>query len=420
MQINGFLIQLKKAKIASGYLAVTPHAKRKEILRNLARLLRFRKKEIIAANEKDLRNFSGVDPRRERLLLTNSRIEGMAGEIDSLVNQPDPLARKFDSRVRFGLKMYRQAVPLGVIGVIYESRPNVTTDAAAICLKSGNAVILKGGREGKHSCAILVKLIRQALLTAGVSSEAAQMIDPENRGLVKQLITANAYVDLVIPRGSHSLIQFVRANATVPIIETGAGVCHTFVDDSADLQKSARVVYNAKTQRVSVCNALDTLVAHQKIAKQFLLLLAPLLLRKQVEIFADPVSFKILSGNYPAKLLRRARAGDFGREFLSQKISIKVVNDFKEAIAFINHYTSGHTEAILTSTSAHIKLFSQLVDAAVIYSNASTRFTDGAIFGLGSEIGISTQKMHARGPMGPAEMTTYKWIAAGNYSVRPD
>ncbi len=417
--MNHLLPLLKRAKTAAKTVNVLSHAKRQQALKNLAAGLRHNVHTLLRANAKDVAVFDHTDPMRDRLLLTAERIHGMASEIDGLIALPDPIGQTYDARKRYGLTLHRKRVPIGVVGIIYESRPNVTTDVTGICIKSGNVVLLKGGKEAMHSYNALMKIIHQALTNAGITKNAVQMIDPTRRELVTELLTAEGYIDLVIPRGGQGLIHFVRATATVPVIETGAGVCHTFVDVSANLKKSAAVVFNAKTQRPSVCNALDTLLVHKKIARPFLPLVADLLRSKNVEIYADPDSHAILKKHYPRKLLKKARATDFGREFLSQRLSVKTVSGVEEAITHIASYSSKHSESILTNTAAHKKLFQELVDAAVVYTNASTRFSDGAVFGLGSEIGISTQKMHARGPMGPAEMTTYKWIVTGNYTARP-
>ena len=413
--------QLNKAKDVAKDFGLLPHTKRILILKNLAKELRKNKKLIIAANLKDLKKFSLSDPMRDRLLLNDARIEGMAREIESLIKMTDPIGEIFDCRnseEQKELKICKKRVPFGVIGVVYESRPNVTTDVAAICIKSGNAVILKGGKEARESYIILHKIIKKALISSGVSGEVVQFIDPKTKDAVLNIISANGLVDIIVPRGSAGLINFVRENATVPVIETGAGVCHTFVDASAKLNASALIIFNAKTQRPSVCNALDTLLVHQEIAKKFLPMVAELLIQKEVEIFADSKSFKILQKFYPANLLRKVTEKDFGREFLSQKMSVKIVSSIDEAIKHISKYSSKHSEAILSENKQNCQQFLDEVDAAVVYVNASTRFSDGAIFGLGSEIGISTSKLHARGPMGPREMTTYKWIVTGKYSIR--
>lgn len=412
--------ELSNAKIAAGLVSQTNHRRRQTFLRILARGLRYHKKKILAFNHRDTAKFDQSDPMFDRLLLTAERIETMARDMESLIKTPDPIGQIYDSRVRYGMKMFRKRVPFGVIGIVYESRPNVTTDVIGICLKAGNAVILKGGSEAKYSYHVLLGIIRQALKKSKLPIHAVQMLPSHRKDVVMQLISADRDVDLIIPRGGKALIDFVRSHATVPVIETGAGVCHTFVDLSANLRRSAEVVFNAKTQRPSVCNSLDTLLVHQRVAEKFLAMVSGKLLLQKVEIFADKGSYNILKKQYPLNLLQKAHLADFGREFLSQKMSIKLVSNLKDAVMHINKYSSRHSEAILTESDKNKKYFIQNVDAAVVYTNASTRFSDGAIFGLGSEIGNSTQKLHARGPMGPAEVTTYKWIVAGQYSVRPD
>ena len=410
--------QLKKVKRASLPMGLLSFSTRKLILKNLAKGLRKNKKVILLANAKDLKKFRVNDPMRDRLLLNNERIEGMACEVESLAKLPDPIGELFDCRKRHGLSMCKKRVPMGVIGIIYESRPNVTTDVTAICLISGNTAVLKGGRDARESYIVLHKIIRQALLSAKADPEAIQFIDPKEKKSVLDIISARGLVDLVIPRGSQGLINFVRENATVPVIETGAGVCHTFVDESAKLNPSAKIIFNAKTQRPSVCNALDTVLVHKKIAEEFLPRVAKILKEKEVEIFADRESMKILKNYYPKQLLKNAEPSDFGREFLSQKMSVKIVSGLDEAIKHIGKYSSKHSEAILTENKTNAEKFQKEIDSAVVYVNASTRFSDGAIFGLGSEIGNSTDKMHARGPMGAREMTTYKWIISGKYATR--
>jgi len=412
------LKQLNNAKKASTLFGLSSHSDRILILKNLARELRKNKKLIIKANSKDLKKIPQSNPMHDRLLLNDKRIEGMAKEIENLIKIKDPIGQIFDCRNRLGLKICRKKVPIGVIGVIYESRPNVTTDVAAICIKSGNAVVLKGGKEARESYIILHKVIKRALILAKTNPEIIQFIDPKIKNVALDIISANGLVDVIIPRGSSNLINFVRKNATVPVIETGAGVCHTYVDEEALLNPSAKIIFNAKTQRSSVCNALDTALIHKKIAKEFLPKIAKLLMEKEVEIFADTESYKILKNIYPKNLLKIAKVSDFGREFLSQKISIKIVSNINEAIKHISKYSSKHSEAILTENKNKAERFLKEIDAAVVYVNASTRFSDGAVFGLGSEIGVSTDKIHARGPMGPNEMTTYKWIVSGNYNTR--
>ena len=397
---------------------LSSHSQRILALKNLVKELRKNKKIILEANAKDQKNISLEDEMRDRLLLTNERIESMAREIENLIKMPDPIGKIFDCRDNLGLKICKKKVPIGVIGVIYESRPNVTTDVAAICIKSGNAVILKGGKEARESYLVIHKLIDKALSLSKLDKNIVQFIDPKTKDAVLDIISANKLIDLIIPRGSSNLINFVRDNATVPVIETGAGVCHTYVDNGAKLDLSAEIIFNAKTQRPSVCNALDTALIHKNIAKEFLPKIAKLLIKRNVIIFADTESLKILKNLYPENLLKPAKTSDFGCEFLSQRMSIKIVSDINEAIEFINKHSSKHSEAILTENKKNAIKFLQEIDAAVVYVNASTRFSDGAIFGLGSEIGVSTDKIHARGPMGPNEMTTYKWIVTGKYNTR--
>ena len=415
---KNILKQLNNAKVASLSLGLLSVSKRNEILKNLANGLEKNKKQIIQANRKDLKNFSISDPMRDRLLLDESRIDGMISEIKSLIKMPDPIGQIYDCKERFGMKICRKKVPLGVIGIIYESRPNVTTDVASICIKSGNASVLKGGKEARNSYIALHKIIRESFIKSHANPDAVQFMDPKQKDAVLDIISGRGLVDVIIPRGSANLINFVRENSKVPVIETGAGVCHTFVDKSAKLDLSAEIIFNAKTQRPSVCNALDTALIHRDIAKNFLPKMAELLLQKNVEIFADKESYEILEKSYPKNLLKKAKSSDFGREFLSQKMSVKIVKDIDGAIAHITKYSSKHSEAILSENKINCERFLNEIDSAVVYVNASTRFSDGAVFGLGSEIGISTDKIHARGPMGPAEMTTYKWIVSGNYNTR--
>ncbi len=419
---NKIIKQLEKAKKASHETGLLAHAKRILILKNLAREIRRNKKAIFWANQKDLRKFSSENKSRgemrDRLLLNDARIENMARELEELAEMPDPIGEIFDFRERHGLKICKKRIPIGVIGIIYESRPNVTVDVAGICLKSGNTAVLKGGKEARESNLALYKTIRHALKKSGVSENAVQLIDPKSKEAAQEMIKANGLVDVVIPRGGAGLIKFVRENATVPVIETGSGVCHTYVDNEVNLEESVKVVFNAKTSRPSVCNALDTLVIHEKIAREFLLKATKPLSAKKVEIFADPTSYKILKKNYPAGLLKKAKPKHFGHEFLSLKMSIKTVTSFEEALQFIIKYSSGHSEAILTENKKKAEKFMTEINSSVVYTNASTRFSDGAMFGLGSEIGISTSKLHARGPMGTQDMTTYKWTVIGKYNAR--
>ncbi len=418
MNDKKILRQLEKAKKASIPLGFLSHTSRVLILKNLAKGLRRGVGRILRANAKDLRRFPEDTPLRDRLLLNKTHILDMAREVEALARMPDPIGKIYDCRQRHGLQICRKRVPIGVIAVIYESRPNVTVDTAAVCIKSGNAVILKSGKESRESSRALYKIIKKSLALSGAHPDAVQFIDPKIKNSVSQIVSAEELIDAVIPRGGKNLIDFVRRNAVVPVIETGSGVCHTYVDDEANLEKSARVVWNAKTSRPSVCNALDTVVVHRRIAGEFLPKMAKRLVEKEVEIFADADSFKILKNIYPKNLLRRASPRDFGREFLTQKISIKIVRDIDEAIKFISRHSSKHSEAILTENKNKAERFLREVDAGVVYLNASTRFSDAAVFGLGPEVGVSTDKLHARGPMGAEAMTTYKWVVVGKYNVR--
>jgi glutamate-5-semialdehyde dehydrogenase len=316
-----------------------------------------------------------------------------------------------------GLNITKITVPLGVVGVIYEARPNVTFDVFSLCLKSGNSCILKGGSDAKFSNAAIISIIKKVLADFNVNTSLGELL-PTDREATHEMLTARGYVDVIIPRGSQQLINYVADNAKIPVIETGAGIVHTFIDESADLQEATNIVNNAKTRRVSVCNALDCLVVHEKQLNQLSAIVAPLA-KNNVLIYADIYSHQKLSGSYPAELLEKATEESFGTEFLSYKMSIKTVKSFDEALEHIQKYSSKHSEAIVSNIPNHIERFLNEVDAAAVYSNASTAYTDGAQFGLGAEIGISTQKLHARGPMALAELTSYKWVVRGNGHVRP-
>lgn len=410
--------QLRSAKEASREIGMADNDLRQALLRDIAAVLRENADSILEANARDLSATDPADPMRDRLLLTIERIDGIARDCEAVAGLPDPIGQDFDERTRGDLAIWRRRVPFGVIGIIYESRPNVTVDVATLCLRSGNAVVLKGGSEARHSNEAFVRIMRKVLELHHISPAAITLLDSGNRDLVTALITARGYVDLLIPRGGAGLIAFVRENATVPCIETGAGVCHLFVDDSADISRSVPVIVNAKTQRPSVCNALDTLLVHEAVAADLFRALAPELLAKGVEIFADADAHALLRDIYPSNLLLPAGDDDFGREFLSLRLAVKIVPSLEAALAHIAQFSSQHSEVILSETSEHQDLFLQTVDAAAVYVNASSRFTDGGQFGLGCEVGISTQKMHARGPMGLEALTTYKWLGRGQYSVR--
>jgi glutamate-5-semialdehyde dehydrogenase len=372
---------------------------------------------IIEENKKDLALMNESDPRYDRLLLTPERINGIASDIRNVVNLPSPLNRVLSTDKRpNGLVISKISVPFGVIGLIYEARPNVTLDVFSLCLKSGNACILKGGSDAIHSNTAIVNVIKSILDKYDIDQNVIALL-PAGRDETAQLLNAHEYVDLIIPRGSRNLIDFVRDNASIPVIETGAGICHTYFDESGDKEKGRIIINNAKTRRVSVCNALDCVILHQNRLND-LDYLVGLCSKSNVVIYADEKAYRALEGKYPAELLEKASSDSFGTEFLSYKMAVKTVGSFEEALDHISAYGSKHSEAIISENNTRIQLFYKLVDAASVYANASTAFTDGAEFGLGAEIGISTQKLHARGPMALEALTSYKWIIEGNGQVR--
>lgn len=373
--------------------------------------------EILAANNEDLARMSPDDPKYDRLRLTKERIEAIAADMRKVASLPSPLGRILkENTLPNGLHISRVSVPFGVIGVIYEARPNVSFDVFALCLKAGSACVLKGGSDAEMSNKAIVKVIRSVLAGYGIDIHTVELL-PAEREATAALLNARGYVDLLIPRGSCNLINYVRSNATIPVIETGAGVCHTYFDASGNLEKGMAIVNNAKTRRVSVCNALDCLLVNTARLGELAALCAPLQ-SSNVKIYADEAAYGALSGNYPASLLFRATADSYGTEFLSYAMAVKTVASVDEAIAHISEYGSGHSECIIAEEEAAVNAFTLLVDAACVYANAPTSFTDGAQFGLGAEIGISTQKLHARGPMALDEIVTYKWIIKGNGQVR--
>lgn len=373
--------------------------------------------ELLRANALDLAAMEKSNPMYDRLLLTTERLEGIAGDMRKVAELPQPVGELIDERVRpNGMKLKRVRVPFGVIGVIYEARPNVSFDVFSLCLKSRNACVLKGGSDAYNSNKAIVELIHRVLNGIGINQYVVDLL-PAGHEAAQELMRAVGKVDLLIPRGSARLIKSVRENSLVPVIETGAGVCHTYFDKDADIEKGAAIVFNAKTRRVSVCNALDSLVIH-KGRLHDLPAICNRLQEKDVVIEADEASYSVLQGAYPAHLLEKATADSFGKEYLSHRMSVKCVDSFDEALEHIRKYTSHHSECIVTENSANAKMFQQCIDAACVYVNVSTAFTDGAQFGLGAEIGISTQKLHARGPMGLAELTTYKWLIEGEGQTR--
>jgi glutamate-5-semialdehyde dehydrogenase len=412
----------KAAKEASRPLAYLSTDIKNKALHNIAEDLRSKTKEIIAANKLDLAQAAanGINQTmQDRLLLNEKRLQAMADDVLVVAGLPDPAGEVFDMRTMpNGLLIGRKRVPLGVIGAMYESRPNVTIDISALCLKSGNAVILRGGKEALNSNLALVKLVQQAISRAGVPEGAVQFVENTDRTLVGEMLKLNQYIDLMIPRGGAPFVKFVIENAAMPVVAGGIGVCHTFVDSSADMEKAVAIVYNAKVQKPSVCNALDTILVHQVVAEEYLPAVAAELAKAGVELHCDKPAMKILK-SAPGLKLKAAVAEDWGKEFLSLTAAVKVVDSLDEALAHIAKYGSGHSEAIITEDYSSGMRFLNEVDAACVYINASTRFTDGSQFGLGAEVGISTQKMHARGPLGLKELTSYKWIIFGSGQVRP-
>ena len=372
---------------------------------------------ILNENLKDLSRMDPADPKYDRLMLTADRIKGIAADIQNVVSLPSPLRRVLSETVRpNGLQITKITVPFGVIGIIYEARPNVTFDVFSLCLKSGNACVLKGGSDANDSNLAIVRVIQDVLKKHDLDENTLSLL-PVDREATAELLHAHGLVDLIIPRGSQSLIDFVRQNSSIPVIETGAGICHTYFHKDGDTSKGKAIVNNAKTRRPSVCNTLDCLIIDEKRLND-LPELAELLPQSNVVIYADLQSYKALEGKYPAELLEHATEESFGTEFLSYKMAVKTVSGIDAALDHIANYGSKHSESIISENAKALDLFRKAVDAAAVYCNASTAFTDGAQFGLGAEIGISTQKLHARGPMALEELTSYKWIVEGDGQIR--
>jgi glutamate-5-semialdehyde dehydrogenase len=389
-----------------------------EVLQALAHETEKRSSYILAENKKDLDLMDPADPKYDRLQLSEERIKAIASDIRNVVKLPSPLGKVLEKRdLPNGLKLSKVTVPLGVIGIIYEARPNVTFDVFSLCIKAGNACILKGGSDAQFSNQAAISIIKSVLVAFNINPSVAELLPPE-REATQALLTAKGFVDVIIPRGSQSLIDYVAQNSKIPIIETGAGIVHTYIDDNANMEKAREIIYNAKTRRVSVCNALDCLIIHKKQLSGLADVVAPLA-NSKVLLYADEQAIKILAGKYPKELLQPATEESYGTEFLSYKMSIKTVNNIDEAINHIYQFSSKHSEAIISENAENIERFFNEVDAAALYSNTSTAFTDGGQFGLGAEIGISTQKLHARGPMALNELTSYKWIIKGDGQVRP-
>lgn len=408
----------EKVKDASVELALLNPDTINKILETVADRAVAQTEIILEANAKDLSRMDKANPMYDRLKLTKERIEGIAGDTRKVATLPSPLGKILkQSTLPNGLELKRMSVPFGVIGIVYEARPNVTFDVFALCLKAGSACILKGGKDADDSNRTIVTLIKSVLKDFGINENAIELL-PATHEATGELLHANGYVDLVIPRGSKRLINFVRQEASVPVIETGAGVCHAYFDKDGDVEKGARIINNAKTRRVSVCNALDCTIIHADRIGDLPAICAPLK-ESNVLIYADEPAMAVLSGNYPAELLRPSTEESYGTEFQAYTMAIKTVATANEAMMHIRKFGSGHSECIITENCETANRFLTMVDAACVYHNAPTSFTDGAQFGLGAEIGISTQKLHARGPMALEEITTYKWIIEGNGQVRP-
>jgi len=409
--------QLELALKASRKLNMVTVEQINQVLTDLAEAAVANTDSILEANRKDLARMDPKDPKYDRLKLTPERIEGIAADIRNVAGLPSPVGRILKETERpNGLKIKKVSVPFGVIGIIYEARPNVTFDVFSLCLKAGNACVLKGGSDAIDSNTAIVSVIHSVLGKNGFDKNVITLL-PADREATAQILNARGYIDLIIPRGSQNLINFVRENATIPVIETGAGICHTYFDESGDLEKGKAIVFNAKTRRVSVCNALDCLIIHESRLTD-LPAVCEKLQEKNVIIYADEKAFSALKNRYPENLLKQATEDSFGTEFLDYKMAVKTVASFDEALEHIAKFSSKHSEAIITENEKNKELFRLMVDAAAVYCNVSTAFTDGAQFGLGAEIGISTQKLHARGPMGLEEITSYKWLIDGNGLIR--
>ncbi|HCE47366.1 MAG TPA: glutamate-5-semialdehyde dehydrogenase [Prevotellaceae bacterium] len=406
------------AKSASVNLALIDDTRRSKILAAVADAIESHQAELLAANAIDLKHMDKDNPLYDRLQLTEQRLAGIASDMRHVGTLPSPLGRILSDKILDnGLHLQRVSVPFGVIGIIYEARPNVTFDVFSLCFKSGNACILKGGKDADNTNIAAVKLIHDVLKEQGIDYNVVQLL-PATHEAAAELLHATQYVDLIIPRGSSRLIRFVREEAKVPCIETGAGVVNTYFDEYGDTNIGKQIILNAKTRRPSVCNALDCLIIHRKRLSD-LPELCSLLLKKQVELFADTPAYSALQNNYPSSLLHPADSNSYGTEYMSLRMAVRTVNSLEEALSHIARYGSGHSECIITENKDRARVFQTMVDAACVYVNAPTSFTDGGQFGLGAEIGISTQKLGARGPMGLEEITTYKWLITGHGQTRP-
>ena len=410
----------QEAKAAARTLATLSTQVKDAALNALADALEAHAAEILAANAADLERgrADGLSASvLDRLTLTDARLRGIAGDVRNVARLPDPVGEMLEMRtLPNGLMVGKMRVPFGVIGAIYENRPNVTVDIASLCLKAGSASILRGGKEALQSNIILGRIIKEALHAAGAPAGAVQVIESSDRAIVSEMLAMKQYIDLIVPRGGEELIRFVEKHASMPVLIGGIGVCHTYVDRDADLEKARDIVVNAKTRRYSICNALDTLVVHADVAPRFLPMVAAALADKGVELRCDERAFALLEGS---ERVARATDADFGKEFLALVASVKVVDSYEDALDFLYRHSIGHSDAIVTEDYTTAMRFLREMDTAVCYVNASTQFTDGAQFGLGAEIIDATQKSHARGPVGLREICTYKWIVFGNGQVRP-
>ncbi len=417
---NELLIKGKAAKKAARVLATLDTATKDKALITIAETIMEQEPIILEANDKDIdagRANGLSEALLDRLLLTAPRLESIANDVKSIVNLPDPVGEEFESRrLPNSLQISKRRIPIGVVGVIYESRPNVTIDISALCLKSGNAAILRGGRESAYSNRAFAQAVRLGCEAAGLPPESMQLIESTDRSLVKEMLRANEFIDIIIPRGGAALHQFAIDNASVPVITGGIGICHVYVDVAADLTKVIPIAVNSKVQRPSVCNAMDTLLVHQAIAPQILPRIADAWAEHNVEIRCEPRALTILEDHPAAK---PAGPDDFDTEFMALVAAVKVVDDLDEAIDHIYAHGSGHTEAIISEDYTAAMRFANEINSAAVIVNASTRFNDGGQFGLGAEVAISTQPLHARGPMGLKELTTYKWVVWGNGQIRP-
>ena len=407
----------KNAQNASRKLNLISEEKIKSVLLQLADAILPNADKILSANAQDLAEMEASNPMYDRLLLTESRLEGIASDMRNVAGLASPLGKTLSETVRpNGMTLKKITVPFGIIGIIYEARPNVSFDVFSLCFKSGNVCVLKGGTDAYRSNSAIVELIQEVLERNGIDRNAVQLLGA-GREATAALLQAVGVVDMVIPRGGKGLIDFVRKNSQVPVIETGAGVCHTYFDEFGDLEKGKSIVFNAKTRRVSVCNTLDCLIINENRLSD-LPQLCIKLSEKNVIIYADEKAYGKLNGNYPENLLQHADEQSFGTEFLDYKLAVKTVLNIEDAIEHIANFSSKHSECIVTENKENSEYFTRAVDAACVYTNVSTAFTDGAQFGLGAEIGISTQKLHARGPMALEEICTYKWVITGNGQVR--